>query len=456
MSPAPLSPAPLSPAPLSPALRLRRLLPAAAALALSVAVVGASTTVALADPGAAAVTPAGRYFAITPTRILDTRSSGGAIVNGGSRVIDFSRAFSGDAAAVVVNLTVTNPTWGGYLTAYPAGTPKPLASSLNFDKGQTRANSVTVAVGQGDKQNQLVVAAAVANSGSAQVIVDVLGWYGKGGGAQGSSYLPLPAPVRLFDTRSSIGGLTTTYPKNIGIVTLDYGSPTINRTITAAVMNITVTGSKGAGNLTLWDGSGPPPLVSTLNFTTGQTVANLAVVPVTCTDSTCKTVTFSIKNNLSPYTQVIGDISGVYTTPAAAGLVYQPLAPTRITDTRERMPFSKLGAKAMGTTDVTSLITSDTRALNINLTGVKPMTSTYLTVFPTAATAPPVSNLNMAAGTVAANAAQVKIAAGKFSTSNFAGWTDVVIDLQGTFVSDPALKASAKAALGTTVAGSIS
>ncbi len=372
--------------------------------------------------------------------MLDTRSSGGPIANGTTRVVDLSRAFGGgDAAAVVINLTVTTPTGGGYLTAFPAGTARPVASSLNFDHNQTRANSVTVAVGQGGVRNQLAIFAAVVANGRAQVVVDVLGWYGKGGGAAaGSVYMPLPAPKRLFDTRTGIGGLTTKYPKNTGVVTIDYGTPAVNKTITAAVMNITVTGTRGLGNLTLWNGAGTPPVVSTLNFLAGQTVANLAVVPVRCSTDACKTVTFSIRNNLSPYTQVIGDISGVYTDPAAGGLVYRPLAPTRVTDTRQRTPYGPLGSGARGTTDVSRFVSADTRALNINLTGVLPASSTYLTVYPAGTAQPVVSNLNLARGNVAANAAQVRVGPDRrFTTANSSGLIGVVIDLQGSFVADP-------------------
>ncbi|MHA3703672.1 hypothetical protein ACXR2U_15960 [Jatrophihabitans sp. YIM 134969] len=431
-----------TPTPVSSPIR-GRLRAAALVLAVSAAVVGSSTAVAAADTGsttATAAAPAGRYYAITPTRALDTRASGGPIANNTSRVIDLSRAFGGaSAAAAVINLTVTLPSSGGYLTAYPAGTTKPVASSLNFSPNQTRANSVTVALGQGaGKQNQLAIFAAVAGNGRAHVVVDVLGYYGNGGGAAGTSYSQLAAPVRLFDTRTSIGGLTTTYPKNIGIVTLNYQTPAINKTISAVVMNITVTGTRGAGNLTIWNGFGAPPLVSTLNFNRGETVANFAVIPVRCTDAACSKLTFSIKNNLSPYTQVLGDISGAYMTPSSSGLLYRSVAPTRVTDTREQMGFGSLGPALSGMSNVSRMMSSDVRALNVNLTAVKPTISTYLTVFPAGVARPLASNINLGRGQVAANAAQVKVSSlGTFMTWNAAGRVDIVVDVQGLFVLDP-------------------
>jgi serine protease len=73
--------------------------------------------------------------------------------------------------AVVLNVTVTNPTAGSYLTVWPDGNGQPLASDLNFGKGQTRANLVVVKVGANGKVDLSNLA------GSTDVIIDVVGWY---------------------------------------------------------------------------------------------------------------------------------------------------------------------------------------------------------------------------------------------------------------------------------------
>src|SRR5207245_2703186 len=54
-------------------------------------------------------------------------------------------------AAAILNVTVTQPTANGYLTVYPAGSGRPLASNLNFVAGQTVPNLVEVALGTGGK-----------------------------------------------------------------------------------------------------------------------------------------------------------------------------------------------------------------------------------------------------------------------------------------------------------------
>ncbi|MGZ4702298.1 MAG: hypothetical protein ACXV98_13895, partial [Ilumatobacteraceae bacterium] len=49
--------------------------------------------------------------------------------------------------AVALNVTVTNPTAFSYLTVWPAGTDRPLASNLDYLAGQTIPNMVIVPVG---------------------------------------------------------------------------------------------------------------------------------------------------------------------------------------------------------------------------------------------------------------------------------------------------------------------
>jgi hypothetical protein len=75
-------------------------------------------------------------------------------------------------AAVVVNVTVTNPTAPSFLTVWPDGSTKPLASDLNYVAGLTVPNLVVVKLGANgaiDLYNA---------SGMTDVIVDVVGWYG--------------------------------------------------------------------------------------------------------------------------------------------------------------------------------------------------------------------------------------------------------------------------------------
>ncbi len=73
--------------------------------------------------------------------------------------------------AVVLNVTVTNPSTFSYLTVFPDGSA-PLSSDLNFVPGQTVPNMVVVKVAS-DGSIKLFNAA-----GSVDGVVDLVGWYG--------------------------------------------------------------------------------------------------------------------------------------------------------------------------------------------------------------------------------------------------------------------------------------
>ncbi|MFE7525412.1 hypothetical protein ACFU7Y_06790 [Kitasatospora sp. NPDC057542] len=92
----------------------------------------------------------------TPVRLLDTRKGVGAragtVGPGGVLSVPVT-AIEGVPAtgvtAVVLNVTVTEPTADSRLTVYPHGTARPDAANLTFTAGQTRANLVVVPVVDG-------------------------------------------------------------------------------------------------------------------------------------------------------------------------------------------------------------------------------------------------------------------------------------------------------------------
>ena len=74
--------------------------------------------------------------------------------------------------AVVLNVAVTQPTTYGYLTVYPSGEARPLASSINFAPGETISNGVVAKVGADGRINIYNPA------GNTHVVVDVQGLFG--------------------------------------------------------------------------------------------------------------------------------------------------------------------------------------------------------------------------------------------------------------------------------------
>jgi hypothetical protein len=93
-----------------------------------------------------------------------------------------------------------------------------------------------------------------------------------------ATYVPM-SPLRLLDTRSDLGfaAMGTGVTSTLQVTGVD-GIPSSE--VTAVVANVTVTGASPDGYLSLFPASGTTPLVSNLNFSAGETVANLVTVPV--------------------------------------------------------------------------------------------------------------------------------------------------------------------------------
>jgi DNA-binding beta-propeller fold protein YncE len=130
--------------------------------------------------------PAGAQFhTLTPCRAVDTRGAvgpygGPALAHLGTRTFAlFGRCgIPVSARAVAVNLTVTQPTDGpGFLTLYPAGASLPLASSINYKAGQTRANSAVTPLGATGGVNVYCRQGTGAGSGTTHFILDVYGYF---------------------------------------------------------------------------------------------------------------------------------------------------------------------------------------------------------------------------------------------------------------------------------------
>lgn len=184
--------------------RSSRALVVGVALALLVSLFGA--TPSQAEPLAAA----SRFVALAPTRVLDTRTGLGVragIVTAGTSV-DLTvtgaggvPSTSGQATAVVLNVTATDTAGPGYVQVFPTGRATIGASSnLNVERaGQTIANLVVVPVGDAGK-------VSFYSEGGAHLLADVLGYFEVVPGAEAPTregrFVPT-APTRLVDTRNT-------------------------------------------------------------------------------------------------------------------------------------------------------------------------------------------------------------------------------------------------------------
>lgn len=203
------------------------------------------------------------YTPMSPVRALDTRVAGGALGPGVSRTLDLSGLVPSTASAVTFNLTGVGATANTYVTAWPTGAARPLASSLNLGPNETVPNQVTVALGT-DRQIDLYN-----NVGSTHLIVDVAGYYADG---SGSSFYSLP-PERFLDSRGTPPLNPTEYW--IFDFSQEGGLPVGT---TAVTFNMTGTEATRPMYVTAWPGDTPEPLASNLNLVAGQTAPNLVTV----------------------------------------------------------------------------------------------------------------------------------------------------------------------------------
>ena len=376
-----------------------------------------ATYTLVADPG--------RFHPLPPARLLDTRD--GASPVGAEATIAVPVAGRGGvpasgASAVAVNVTVTQPSVGGFLTVFPSGTARPLASSLNFVAGQTVPNLVMAKLGTDGKVN------IYNNAGTAHVILDVVGWYHDEGDSTGALYNPV-APSRIRDTRDGTGGpagavgpgATMTVPvRGRGGVPPGGAS--------AVILNVTVTQPSVGGFLTVFPSNTTRPLASNLNFVAGQTVPNLVVAKLGIDGGV------GIYNSAGT-THVIVDLVGWYgEEEATIGSRYSALAPSRILDTRTAA--GPVGPAGTITVPVAGHggVPASASAVVVNVTVTQPSVGGFLTVFPGGTVRPLASNLNFLAAQTVPNLVVAKLGSdGTVSLYNSAGTTHVILDVVGWY-----------------------
>ncbi len=345
-------------------------------------------------------TALGTYTGVLPQRLVDTRQAA-PVGAGSSLIVPVTRRagvpFAG-VAAVTLNLTATDPTGPGYLTAYPCGGSPPLASNLNYVAGQTVANAVTVAVGAGG-------AVCVFSLAVSHVVVDVTGWYSDSTGPIAARFAAV-VPARLLDTRTAVkvfAGGTVAVP-----VLGRGGLPPTD--VTAVTLSVTATDAEAPGFLTVFPCGGSPPLASSVNYLGVTAVPNAVTVAVGSAGSVC---VFSLST-----VHVIIDVTGYFTSSALLpGARLAPIAPLRLMDTRSGLKGMRLAAGAVLPLDIGSVLDQtmgghpDLSAVVLNVTAVNPSAAGFVTVFPCGGSPPLASNLNYVAGAVVAN--QVTVGVGR-------------------------------------------
>ena len=392
-----------------------------------------------AIPAAAAVPVRGTFFPLDPVRVLDTRDGTGVDGQhpgplGAGQVTKLHITGVGGvpdtgAGAVVLNVTATEAPGPGYITTYPCGDIRPIASNVNFTKGVNVPNQVTVKVGTGGD------VCFFANA-EVQIVADLSGWYADNfASAPGFRYHELD-PARILDTRDGTGLQNGRLPGPLvagEVLPLQVegagGVPADGAR--AVTMNVTTADPSAAGYLTVFPCDHPKPNASNLNYDPSvPAVANLVTVRVPADGQVCFYASQPV--------QVIADVQGYFA--PGPGVEFTPVTPVRVMDTRDgtgvdgqrRGPFG-IGEIRRLHLGGTNGIPADARAALLNVTITEAGGNGFVTVFPCGRPRPLASNLNFVRGVDRANLVKVRLdASGDVCFYSHAS-TQIVADLSGYF-----------------------
>jgi hypothetical protein len=396
--------------------------------------------------------PANPYTPVNPFRICDTRSTSssnqcntsgqGTLSEGGSLNVQITGVDSvpSTATAAVLNVTVTNTTASGYLTLSPGGSETPLSSNLNWQAGETRANLVTMTLGY---SGNVSVFNAI---GSADVIIDLEGYFAPATGGSTAGLFNPVAPVRICDTRSTSssnqcnsGGNGTLAAGSTLTVSVNANGATPSTNVEAVVLNVTATNTTAAGGyLTIWANGQSQPTASNLNFGPNESIPNRVIVPVNSSNDEINIY------NYSGHTDVIIDVNGWYTAgqTGSAGATFNAMTPFRICDTRSGSATNQCSGQAINSGTTLNVqftgqygIPTSAEAVILNVTVTNTTANGgYLTLYPSTSSQPTASDLNWSAGQTVPNLVIVELGtSGAVSVFNYSGNADLIIDVVGWY-----------------------
>lgn len=391
------------------------------------------------------------YPLATPVRLLDTRpgaslnacSQPNAPIAGGTARTQPARNFCtipAQAVALTGNVTTVQSN-GAFLTLYPSDAALPTAASTNFTANEIVNNVFTVGLGAADGAFNIY---AVHNT---DVVVDVTGYFAPPA-PNGLYFHPLPAPVRLLETRAGFSGCVT--PGAALLLDTDTllqartpctGIPSAARAI---VGNATTVNPRLGSYITLYPANVARPFVATSNFYQGQTVNGPFTVGLAPTGE------FLLYTTVT--TDLVVDVLGYYSSEASdvngSGLLFTALtSPVRLLETRADpptlagcyKPHARLNAQQVYTQPARGVCQGQTIAANAlavvgNATVVFPTLSTHMTFWPSSAVQPNAAMSNYTLGSIVNRHFIVGLGAldGAFKLIAFAQ-TDLVIDLTGYF-----------------------
>ncbi len=365
----------------------------------------------------------------------------GEVPGAGTRVMIDTKAPIG-ATAALVNIAMTDAAADGYVTADACGAvpsgPRS-TSNGNTTTGRIVANLAVVPL---DASGHF----CLYRSKAMHTVVDVQGFFVPSAKAgTGASTYHAVAPTRIADTRltPACGPDGTCLPAGVVPANVEIGlsAAVVPATASAVLANLAITEPSAPGYLTADACTtlvpGPQAHANT-NFAKGDTVSNLAVVPVTAGATGAVFCTTA----MAPTHQVV-DVQGWFgpSTQTDPGVGFTVVPTQRLVDTRECWtdPVSKVQQCAT-INPAGSLIRiaapAGASAVLVNLTLTDATAPGFATAQPCSllqAGPPGQANANVAKGKTAGNLAVVGVDPDGTFCVRVSQPMHVVVDLQGTF-----------------------
>ena len=372
---------------------------------------GARDATSSAGPHAAQVAVATTtLLPVTPCRLFDGRRTPdvGRVAAGTWRLAVTGRCgVPATARAVAISLVATDTSAAGFVSVYPQGSTRPDVSNLNYDRGNTVANSAVVklsATGSID-----VYTSAVAN-----IIVDVTGVFIDAAGAVSAGRFVPVDPRRVVDTRTSgqRGDVEIRVPIPAGIPA----------DATALAVSVTAVGAASSGYLSMYPAGtvrGETSVVNTDEH--NRTRANVVFIPVNADG-------FIVFRSME--TDVLVDLWGWFTgssAPRSTDGLFVAQPPTRAWDSRASFDPIHQG----GTVEKRILATS-AAAIVANVTVVEPTGWGFLSVYAAGTSLPNVSSLNYRWRQPVASLTVSRVSNRGVALHSYAG-AHVIVDVAGWF-----------------------
>ena len=376
------------------------------------------------------------FVSVNPARLLDTRAPestvDGLFANDGIRVagsttqlVVLGRAdVAANAQTAVLNVTVADPKGPGFVTVYPCGHARPLASNVNFGGRTTVANAVLARVGTSGM-------VCLYTSQAVSLVVDVTGYF-----TLSSGYVSLD-PSRLMDSRAAgqtidgaFAGLGLRDAGTVTSLTVS-GRGGIPTNASAVMLSVTATNSVALGYVTVFACGSSRPTTSTINLNSSSAVSNPVLTEVGEFGSVCLYV--------SQATDLVIDVTGFLQSNSAV----VPLRPKRLFSSQAGGStvdgnFANAGLVPEGS--VIKLVVADRGEVSVasfaailNLTATDADYSGFVTVFTCGSNHPLSSNLNFSPSQAVANLAIAKLGLDGTVCIYVSRTINLIVDVTGYF-----------------------